>query len=129
MAGGSSFGGNIVAINSAQDVLVLLSILSMLLGGLIWLIRTQVQIRAQTAHIRHETSPNSGGSMKDKIDFVYDAVKSIGENEKEWRKEQSEHNKRIYDSLGKVHARIDGHLTDHLHDQVEFGRREGSDVG
>lgn len=107
-------------IDTANDLLAVLTILSILLAGLMWLIRTEVRgIKTETAQIKHETTPNSGSSMKDKINVMYDIIKASHESEKEWRREQMSHNDRIYTSLTDVHRRVDAHLNDHIHDARE----------
>lgn len=96
-----------------NDLLVALSILAILLGGLLWIIKMQV------AGIKHETSPNSGGSMKDKVNLTHELLVKMDKNQAEWRDEQSKHNDRIYAAIGKAHGRIDEHIHDHLTGSTE----------
>lgn len=91
-----------------NDLLIALSILALLLGGLLWI------IKAQVGQIKHETSPNSGGSMKDKIDLTHELVREEAKSRREWREEQAAHNERLYAAIGNVHKRVDKHINDHM---------------
>lgn len=91
-----------------NDLLIALSILAILLGALLWI------IKAQVSQIKHETSPNSGGSMKDKIDLTHELVREEAKSRREWREEQAAHNERLYASIGNMHKRMDEHVHDHL---------------
>lgn len=78
------------------------------LGGLLWLINTRIKA------ISHETSPNSGSSMKDVVGQIYSEVRNVRAEQAEWRTEQNRHNDRLYDSVARVHKRLDDHISDHL---------------
>ena len=65
----------------AQDwagfVLTVLTILGIGFAGLRWFIRNEVRdiVREEIKTVKHELSKNGGSSTKDKIDFIYDAIK------------------------------------------------------
>lgn len=83
-------------------------LVALVLGGLLWLINTRIKA------ISHETSPNSGSSIKDVVGQIHSEVRSVRAEQAEWRTEQNRHNDRLYDSVGRVHARLDEHISDHL---------------
>lgn len=93
---------------TVNELAAISAIAGAIFGGLLWI------INAQLAKIKHETSPNSGGSMKDKIDLTYDLVKDMANVQKEWREEQTRHNNRLYEADKRIHERLDGHIHDHL---------------
>lgn len=83
---------------SAQDwagfILTLLSISGIVLGGIRWYIKTQVDpIKEVVEDIRKETKTNGGSSMRDEIK----AIKKEQEEAKEKRKAQSDKIDHLYD--------------------------------
>lgn len=83
---------------SAQDwagfVLTLLSITGIVLTGIRWYIKTQVDpIIEAVEDIRKETKTNGGSSLRDEIKFI----KKDSEEAKEVRKEQKEKMDHLYD--------------------------------
>lgn len=83
---------------SAQDwagfLLTLLSISGIVLGGIRWYIKIQIDpIKEAVQDIRSETKTNGGSSMRDEIKYI----KAEQELAKEKRKVQSEKIDHLYD--------------------------------
>jgi len=83
---------------SAQDwagfILTLLSISGIVLGGIRWYIKTQVDpIIEAVEDIRKETKTNGGSSLRDEIKFI----KKDSEEAKQVRQEQKEKMDHLYD--------------------------------
>jgi hypothetical protein len=83
---------------SAQDwagfILTLLSISGIILAGIRWYIKTQVDpIIEAVEDIRKETKTNGGSSLRDEIKFI----KKDSEEAKQVRKEQKEKMDHLYD--------------------------------
>jgi hypothetical protein len=83
---------------SAQDwagfILTLLSISGIVLGGIRWYIKTQVDpIIEAVEDIRKETKTNGGSSLRDEIKFI----KKDSEEAKKVRQEQKEKMDHLYD--------------------------------
>ena len=95
-------------ITTLSDLYTVLAIGALIMSALLGLIGLKIKA------ISHETSPNSGGSMKDKVNMTYELLVEFNEAQKEWRKEQSAHNERLYDSLDTAHKRVDEHIRDHM---------------
>lgn len=85
---------------SAQDwagfILTILSIGGILLGGIRWYIKIQVEpIKEAINDIRSETKTNGGSSMRDEIKFI----KKDNEQAKRIREEQKQKLDHMYDIL------------------------------
>jgi hypothetical protein len=85
---------------SAQDwagfILTILSIGGVLLSGIRWYIRMQVEpIKEAVEDIRKETKTNGGSSMRDEIKFI----KKDNEEAKKVREEQKKKLDHMYDIL------------------------------
>lgn len=79
---------------AAQDILTILSIVVILLGGLRWYIAVQVKpIQEAVEDIRAETKTNGGSSMRDEIK----SIKKQQEEAKELRKQTNEKIDHLYD--------------------------------
>ena len=79
---------------AAQDILTILSIVVILLGGLRWYIGVQVKpIQEAVEDIRAETKTNGGSSMRDEIK----AIKKQQEEAKDLRKQTNEKIDHLYD--------------------------------
>jgi hypothetical protein len=79
---------------TAQDILTILSIVVILLGGLRWYIAVQVKpIQEAVEDIRAETKTNGGSSMRDEIK----SIKKQQEEAKELRKQTNEKIDHLYD--------------------------------
>lgn len=91
---------------SAQDwagfILTLLSITGILLGGIRWYIKIQVDpVIEAVQDIRAETKTNGGSSMRDEIKFI----KAEQEDARDKRKQQSEKIDHMYDLFVEYIAR------------------------
>lgn len=91
---------------SAQDwagfILTLLSISAIVLGGIRWYVKTQVDpIKEVVEDIRKETKTNGGASMRDEIK----SIKSEQEDARDKRKQQSEKIDHMYDLFVEYLAR------------------------
>jgi len=85
---------------SAQDwagfILTILSIGGILLGGIRWYIKIQIEpIKEAVNDIRSETKTNGGSSMRDEIKFI----KKDNEQAKQVREEQKQKLDHMYDIL------------------------------
>lgn len=85
---------------SAQDwagfILTILSIGGILLGGIRWYIKIQIEpIKEAVNDIRAETKTNGGSSMRDEIKFI----KKDNEQAKRVREEQKQKLDHMYDIL------------------------------
>lgn len=85
---------------SAQDwagfILTILSIGGILLGGIRWYIKIQIEpIKEAVNDIRAETKTNGGSSMRDEIKFI----KKDNEQAKQVREEQKQKLDHMYDIL------------------------------
>ena len=79
---------------AAQDILTILSIVVIILGGLRWYIAVQVKpIQEAVEDIRAETKTNGGSSMRDEIK----SIKKQQEEAKELRKQTNEKIDHLYD--------------------------------
>ena len=94
-------------VDSPPEVLTLLSILVLVMSGLTWLIRAQV-------HQMRELKPNHGSSMRDAIDRIERGQENIQKDIRDLRNQHNEMNERIFNSVGKVHGRLDEHIHDHM---------------
>jgi hypothetical protein len=85
---------------SAQDwagfILTILSIGGILLGGIRWYVKIQIEpIKEAVNDIRSETKTNGGSSMRDEIKFI----KKDNEQAKQVREEQKQKLDHMYDIL------------------------------
>ena len=94
-------------IDSPAEVLTLLSILGVVLAGLVWM------IRAQIAQMK-ELKPNHGSSMRDAVDRIEIALQEIRVDVRDLRTADKEQAERLFNSVGKVHGRMDEHIHDHM---------------
>lgn len=95
-------------IATLSDLYTVLAIAAIVISALLGLIGLKIKA------ISHETSPNSGGSMKDKVNLTYELVQQIAHTQQEWRAEQARHNDRLYEADKRVHVRLDEHIRDHI---------------
>lgn len=93
--------------DSPAEVLTLLSIVGVVIAGLTWL------IRAQIAQMK-ELKPNHGSSLRDAIDRIERNQTEMVKDIRELRTEHLNINERLFNSVGKVHARLDEHIHDHI---------------
>ena len=94
-------------IDTPPEVLTILTIVGLLFAALSWLIKAQiVQNR--------ELQPNHGSSLRDAVDRIERGQAEMREDLREVRGQVNEQHDRLFNSVGKVHARIDEHIKDHL---------------
>lgn len=92
---------------SLSEIGVLVSILVAMLAGLVWLIRA-------VGKVRHETSPNSGKSMKDQIGFIrQDLAQQRVEQREEMHRIEAQIST-LHAEVQKVHGRVTQHMEWHL---------------
>lgn len=89
------------------DWLAILSIMSIILAALVWLIRA---VTLQGKQFR----PNGGNSLRDTVNDIRTDQRSSRDEISDLRTMLFEQNERVNTSMSKVHARIDDHLRDHL---------------
>lgn len=94
-------------IDSPAEALTILSIAGVLLAALLWLIKAQI---AQS----RELKPNHGSSLRDAIDRIERNQREMIADIRELRTQNGEINERIFNSVGKVHGRLDEHIHDHI---------------
>ncbi len=94
-------------IDTPPEILTILTIVGILFAALSWLIKAQiVQNR--------ELQPNHGSSLRDAIDRIERGQAEMRDDLREVRGQVNEQHDRLFNSVGKVHGRIDDHIKDHL---------------
>jgi hypothetical protein len=91
----------------STDPLAFVGLAVALLAGLSWIIRAQIAMAKQF-------TPNGGASLRDAINRLERDAQDAKAEMKELRHRAEESNERIITSVGKVHARLDEHVRDHL---------------
>lgn len=94
-------------IDSPAEALTILSIAGVLFAALMWLIRAQVIAM-------RELKPNHGSSMRDAIDRIERSQREMLADIRDLRQQHGEINERLFNSVGKVHGRLDEHIHDHM---------------
>ena len=89
------------------DPLAFVGLAVALLAGLSWIIRAQIAMAKQF-------TPNGGSSLRDAVNRLEKDAQEMRADVKELRNRSDESNERIISSVGKVHARLDEHVRDHL---------------
>ncbi len=89
------------------DPLAFVGLAVALLAGLSWIIRAQIAMAKQF-------TPNGGSSLRDAVNRLEKDAQDMRADVKELRNRSEESNERIISSVGKVHARLDEHVRDHL---------------
>ena len=89
------------------DPLAFVGLAVALLAGLSWIIRAQISMSKQF-------TPNGGSSLRDAINRLEKDAQDMRSDVRELRNRAEESNERIINSVGKVHARLDEHVRDHL---------------
>ena len=89
------------------DPLAFVGLAVALLAGLSWIIRAQIAMGKQF-------TPNGGSSLRDAVNRLEKDAQDMRADVKELRNRSEESNERIISSVGKVHARLDEHVRDHL---------------
>lgn len=94
-------------VDTAPEILTIITIVGVLFAALSWLIKAQiVQNR--------ELQPNHGTSLRDVVDRIERGQSELREDIRDVRGQVNEQHERLFNSVGKVHARIDDHVRDHL---------------
>jgi TolA-binding protein len=91
----------------STDPLAFVGLAVALLAGLSWIIRAQIAMGKQF-------TPNGGSSLRDAVNRLEKDAQEARAEMKELRHRAEESNERIINSVGKVHARLDEHVRDHL---------------
>jgi hypothetical protein len=91
----------------STDPLAFVGLAVALLAGLSWIIRAQIAMAKQF-------TPNGGSSLRDAVNRLEKDAQEARAEMKELRHRAEESNERIIASVGKVHARLDEHVRDHL---------------
>ena len=89
------------------DPLAFVGLAVALLAGLSWIIRAQIAMGKQF-------TPNGGTSLRDAVNRLEKDAQEMRVEMKELRHDAQESDERIISSVGKVHARLDEHVRDHL---------------
>jgi outer membrane murein-binding lipoprotein Lpp len=89
------------------DPLAFVGLAVALLAGLSWIIKAQISMSKQF-------TPNGGSSLRDAINRLEKDAQDMRSDVRELRNRAEESNERIINSVGKVHARLDEHVRDHL---------------
>lgn len=89
------------------DPLAFVGLAVALLAGLLWIIKAQISMSKQF-------TPNGGSSLRDAINRLEQDAQEMRVDMKELRNRATESDERIINSVGKVHARLDEHVRDHL---------------
>lgn len=99
-------------LDSPSDISAVVGTITVVLGALLWLIRNEI------AKTRKEMQPNHGSSMRDQIDILVERQGDVVRDVRDIRAVVEAHNDRLYSGLAKVHARLDEHILDHLHNST-----------
>ena len=91
----------------STDPLAFVGLAVALLAGLSWIIRAQISMSKQF-------TPNGGASLRDAVNRLEKDAQETRQDIKEMRTHEDERAERIINSVGKVHARLDEHVRDHL---------------
>jgi predicted trehalose synthase len=89
------------------DPLAFVGLAVALLAGLSWIIRAQIAMAKQF-------TPNGGSSLRDAVNRLEKDAQETRQDIKDMRTHEDERAERIINSVGKVHARLDEHVRDHL---------------
>lgn len=92
---------------TVNDLAPFVAVSVALLGGLIWIIKAQIAMTKQF-------TPNGGSSLRDSIDRLERTLTETRADVKELRAKDDEQSERLISSIGRVHARLDEHMRDHL---------------
>ena len=91
----------------STDPLAFVGLAVALLAGLSWIIRAQISMSKQF-------TPNGGASLRDAVNRLEKDAQEMRAEMRELRHHAAESDERIINSVGKVHARLDEHVRDHL---------------
>ena len=91
----------------STDPLAFVGLAVALLAGLSWIIKAQISMSKQF-------TPNGGSSLRDAVNRLEKDAQETRTEIKELRRKAEERDERLINSVGKVHARLDDHVRDHL---------------
>ena len=91
----------------STDPLAFVGLAVALLAGLSWIIKAQISMSKQF-------TPNGGSSLRDAVNRLEKDAQEMRAEMRELRHHAAESDERIINSVGKVHARLDEHVRDHL---------------
>lgn len=94
-------------IDTPPEILTILTIVGLVFAALSWLIKAQISQN-------RELQPNHGTSLRDAVDRIERGQAEMREDLREVRGQVNEQHDRLFNSVGKVHARIDDHIKDHF---------------
>lgn len=94
-------------VTDIDQVLALLTVAAMVLGGLVWIIRAQV---AQTAQLK----PNGGTSLVDAVARVEKQLAATDSRLADVERYLREHSAQLTDQIGAVHTRVNDHIEHHM---------------
>jgi len=92
---------------TVEDYLPFVAVSATLLAGLSWIIKAQISMSKQF-------TPNGGSSLRDAVNRLEKDAQEMRQDIKAMRMHEDERAERIINSVGKVHARLDEHVRDHL---------------
>lgn len=92
---------------SLAEISTIIGFVLLFLAGMIWLIKAVNAMNKQV-------TTNGGSSLRDAVDRIESNQREIKTEIRDVRVTLNDHNDRIYNGLGKVHARLDEHIHDHL---------------
>lgn len=88
-------------LDTPGEMLAVLSIGAVIIGFLSWLIQAQISNNQQL------TSRNGGSTVRAQLDRIEADLREL-------RRDGSDREVRLLDSVAKVHARVDEHIAQHL---------------
>lgn len=92
---------------TGDDLALIIAIGTPILAGLTWIIKAQISMSKQF-------TPNGGSSLRDSIDRLERVLAETRADVKDLRVKDDEQGERLISSIGRVHARLDEHVRDHL---------------
>lgn len=105
---------------SLAEISVLVSIIAVILGALVWLIRA-------VGGVRHETRPNSGASMRDAVNRIEADLKEMRSESRDAIARVETQVAAVRDDVQVVHGRVTAHTEWHLDHAEGRSRTRSSD--
>ena len=88
-------------LDTPGEFLAVVTIGGLGLSALAWL------IKAQVTQVQTLTTRNGGSTVRDQLDRIEQDIRDL-------RRNNEERDTRLLDSVAKVHARVDEHISQHL---------------
>lgn len=95
-------------LNEPGEIAAIVTIFAAVMSALLWIIRKEVVTQ------KKQFMPNHGNSLRDVVNRIESSQKTVLDELSDIRNHQYEQQERLFNSVGKVHARIDEHIRDHL---------------